>query len=297
MKGRKTYGPRFTILQRAQLLENTKIQPIDRKDRYFIDNWKLETLWTSEGFRKNFIARVGLVQNLLKIPHLALEQDLLSKRSVFVPKRLHMGVNSLYLYQYAENANRLEKLIYVNFLVPFNWSYNFYPFIEYFILYGKRTNISITPNPKQLELILSKHKELGRNSYTKSDIKFLLQQVRLILGAANIRSTKRMTEKVHAIEPILQAKLSDERPPRNPVLKILCFDIYNYMPTDAKDYLSDDEKKYDQFLKAQVPNLVDSYNDFFERETESKYKKPLSDKQAYLALRRYYSEYKKISFL
>lgn len=294
MSGRKPYGPRFTILQRSQLLGNDKIKPIERRDRFLIDNWKLESSWIVNSFRNSFKEKADRVRLLLNIPHLDYDEDIRSKSLIFVPKNLNVGTNSHYLVKHPQVAKSIEKLIYTNFLLPLGWSYNFYPFIEYFILYGKRTTLPIRPNPLQLDLILNKHKELGRNTYTKSDIQFLKQQARLLIGATHKRSSKSHTHKVEMIELLLKSKPSSERPPRNPVLKILCLDIYNGMSKNKSEYLHWEEKQYDQFLKAKVPDLVDSYEAYFKIEIDSRYQKPITDKEAYLALRRYYPEYKKL---
>lgn len=293
--GRDSYEPSFSILQRVELLGNKKIKPVNRRDRFLIDNWKLETAWAVSGFRKNFEERAALVKNLLNLPNLDSAQDVRSKTSTFVPKRLHVGVNSSFLAQYPKVAEKLDKLVHTHFLVPYEWSYNFYPFIEYFILYGKRSIDPIKPNPKQLDLILHKHKELGRNEYTKSDIAFLVQQLRILIGATTTRSTKKQVYKVTLLRELLKLKRSTERPPRNPVLRILCFKVFNSMSKKRSDYLMLDEKQYDQFLKAKTPDLVDEYETFFEKEIGSGYKKTITDEEACAALRRYHPEYKKLA--
>lgn len=86
-----------------------------------------------------------------------------------------------------------------------------------------------------------------------------------------------------------------ERPPRDPVIKILCFRIFNDMSTNMEDYLMEDESQRNQFLKVKAPDLVDAYEEFFAQEIKIQFREPLSEQKAYLALRRNYAEYKRIS--
>jgi hypothetical protein len=292
MLGGKKYKSGFTILQHAQLLGNDKIKPIERHDRFQIDNWKLETSWIVDSFRERFTKEVQKVAEILDLPVLNPENDICSKTNTFIPKVTHVSVNSHFLSTNLRTAKDLEKLIYTNFLLPLGWSYNFYPFVEYFILYRKRTKQPVLPNPLQLPLILGSKKELVRNTYTKSDISFLKQEARILTGATKTRSTKADAHKSQMFELFLKIKASKERPPRNPALKALCFDIYNTMSKDKATYLAKDEQQYNQFLMAKTPDLVDSYESFFKLEINAKYKNNLTDKKAYLALKRYHVEYK-----
>jgi hypothetical protein len=67
-----------------------------------------------------------------------------------------------------------------------------------------------------------------------------------------------------------------ERPPRDPVIKILCFRIFNDMSTNKEDYLMRDEVQKDQFLKAKVPDLVDAYEEFFAQEIKVHFRELLN---------------------
>lgn len=286
-------GANFTIQERVDFLGNKKIKPIDRSDRESIDNWNLVNLWKVRHLKKIFTNKADLIRDKLGLPDLKPSDDI-KKGAVFGQKLLYIGVMSDYLYKHPNVAKKLEKMIYTHFLVPFDWSYNFYPFVEYFILYEKITHKKIKPNPLLLNLILTRKKELGRNRYTKSDIEFLKQRARVLIGATDKRSTKKQHEQIKIIELILKTRISKERPPRHLALKFLCFDIFNDLSKDKNVYLSKDENKYNQYLKAFAPELVDSYNDFFKHEISANFNKPLNEKQAYLALKRYHPEYKNV---
>ncbi len=283
----------FTIRERAEFLGNKKIKPIDRSDRESIDNWNLVNLWKVRHFVKIFTDKAYLIRTKLNLPDLKVSEDI-TKGAVFGQKRLYIGVRSIYLDKHPDMAKKLEKMIYTYFLKPFNWSYNFYPFIEYFVLYEKRTHERIKPNPLLLNLILTKKTELGRNKYTKSDIEFLKQRARVLIGATSERSTKKQSEDIKIIEMLLRVRLDKEKPPRHLAFKALCFDVFNDINKDKSIYLTKNEKQYNQYLKAFSPELVDLYNDLFKYEISAGIKKPLTEKQAYMALKRYHSEYKNI---
>lgn len=295
MSGRKPYGSRFTIFERSEFLDNDKIKPIVRRDRRLIDNLNLETLWCVKAFRECFIKKAEKVRSVLNLPYIDPDTDI--EGLPFGPKLLYIGTNSKFLRYNPNIAQMLEKLIYSNFLVPFKWSYNFYPFVEYFVLYQKRTTEVIQPNPLQLNLTLLRRKELGRNKYTKSDIQFLKQRLRILIKATNKRSSKSQASKIKIVEAFLNMQKSDERPPRNPVLKMLCFDVFNTMSKITSEYVPWDEKQYAQFLKMKVPDLIDSYEEFFKPELNTGYRKMITDNEAYFALKRYHSEYLSISKL
>lgn len=228
MDGRKSFGPRFTILDKADLLDNKKAKPIDRSNRFYIDNWNLRVFWSIWKFREDFMARAERVRQLLEIPILTPTEDRFvqsekSKRPpVFAPKSLYIGVNSEFLRNDPIIAKKIEKAIYNNFLVPYNWSFNYYPFVEYYLLYGKPTAVPIKPNPRQFQLILKYNKELGRGRYTKCDIAFLRQQA-VIEKIRNPKQQKRI-ETITTLLPILK---NTDRRPKNPQLKVLAFNHFS----------------------------------------------------------------------
>lgn len=293
--GRDSYEPSFSILQRAELLGNKKIKPVNRRDRFLIDNLNLETQWTIKKVRENIVSKARAIRQVLDLPTLNTSRDLRSKSTAFITKDFYVGVNSSYLKKNPDIALKIERAIYTNVLVPMRWSYNFYPFIEYLVLYERRVRESIKPNPKVLELILHKHKELGRNKYTKSDKDYIKQQVRILVGATDARSTRKMMRKVEAISSLLDACSSDERPPRNSVLRILCFNMFNTLSKDRNAYLEPEEKQYHQYLKLMVKELIVVHSRFYKNEIRGHFVKKLTRGEAYSALLRYHHEYLKIT--
>lgn len=293
MEEYKIHKPSFTILQRAQLLGNKKIKPIDRSDRFSIDNWELEKKWSIAKVRTSIMRKTENIKNILNIPKLNTSRDLISKHSCYITKECYIGVNSNYLKKNPEVAKKLEKAIHINLLLPLNWSYNFYPFLEYLVLYGRRSNEYIMPNPNQLQLILTKHKELGRNKYTKSDREYLKQQARIISGATSERSSRKQAEDTQILSLLFEISPSDKRPPRNTVLAILCFRLFNTMSTKREEYLDPLEKQYNQYLKLMVPELIVTYNHIYKTEIKNNLIKKINTNEAYSALLRYHHEYLK----
>lgn len=268
MSGRKPYGPRFTIKDKAFFLDNKKAKPIDRTDRAYIDNWNLTIFWSVEALRNDFAHRANKVRKLLEISDLTPKADRVQKPgseqpSLFVPKSLYVGVNSQYLAHNPTIAQKLEKAVHNNFLIPYGWSFNYYPFVEYFILYHKPTKASILPNPKQLQLILKYHKELGRNKYTKSDIAFLKQQA-LIESSINPKN-KKYTDTITLLISSLKTLKNSDRRPKNPELKLFAFFEFNKIikqPQKShrfllerlydivdKDLTADDERRFHSKIK------------------------------------------------
>jgi hypothetical protein len=236
MSGRKEYGPRFTILDRAHLLENKKAKPIDRSDRSFIDNGNLKIFWSVKKLRNEFIQKTEQIREIVGIETLKINEDILinklgHKGSLFIPKSLHIGINSMFLRDNPKTAKNIQKLIYSNILIPLNWSFNFYPFVEHYVLYGRKPNQEILPNPKQFQLILKHHRELGRNTYTKSDIAFLKQQA-IIERATRPKKLREIETIVLALDNISTLK-NTERRPRNLAFKIAAFDVFGRIPAQA----------------------------------------------------------------
>ncbi len=258
MGGTKPYGPRFTILDKAKLLDNKKARPVDRSDRAFIDNGNLEVFWSISSLRKGFIKKTEDIRKILGIEVLDPKDDILItklgyKGSIFVPKSLYIGVNSLFLSNEPKIAESLRKLIYSNILMSFNWSYNFYPFVEYYILYGKKPSQAIQPNPKQFQLIMKYHKELGRNTYTKSDIAFLKQQAVI----ERIDRPKRLREIetiALAIDKLPKLKNTDRRS-KNLNLKTIAFKAFEKIPTGTE------LNQVRQLIKKNLYEIVEEYQD------------------------------------
>jgi hypothetical protein len=293
MAGRP-HKPSFTILERAHFLENDKVKPIDRLDRYWMDNWTIETLWVHDPLRQHIEQTAKDIQTELQIPtFLKPSVDIRERGAVFVPKRLYVGVNSSYLAEYPNIAKKLEKAVYRKFLFKLNLSYNFYPFFEYLVLYQNRPLDSIIPNPRVLDLIIKRPSELSRTTYTKSDRDYIQQQARILLGATQKRSNPMQAYLTNLVTGMFKEFKSLERPPRDPVIKILCFRIFNDMSTNMEDYLMEDESQRNQFLKVKTPDLVDAYEEFFAQEIKIHFREPLTEQKAYLALRRNYAEYKR----
>lgn len=268
MDGRKPYGPRFTIKDKAFFLDNKKAKPVDRSDRQQIDNWNLQIFWSAEPLRNDFIQRAEKVRKLLEIPELSTKSDRVQKLgskqpSVFASKSLYVGVNSQFLVDNPTTAQKIEKAVYNNFLMPYGWSFNYYPFVEHFILYGKATSAVLPPNPKQLQLTLKYRKELGRNRYTKSDIAFLKQQA-IIERSVNPKSKKYVDTITDLISSLKPLKNTDRRP-KNPELKLFAFFEFNKIykqPEKSrrflferlydivdKDLTSDDERRFHSKVK------------------------------------------------
>ncbi len=292
MAGRP-HKPSFTILDRVHFLENDKVKPIDRLDRYWMDNWTIETLWAHDPLRQKLERGAKDIQKDLGIsPFLKPSSDRRSQGAIFVPKRLYVGVNSSYLAEYPNIAKKLEKVVYQSFLLPLKLSYNFYPFFEYLVLYQNRPLDSIIPNPHVLDLIIKRPVELSRTTYTKSDRDYIQQQARILLGATKKRSSAMQTYLTSLVAGMIEEFKSQERPPRDPVIKILCFRIFNDMSTNRDEYLMEDEVKRDQFLKVKVPDLIDAYEEFFAQEIKFHFRELLNDEKAYRALRRNYAEYR-----
>jgi hypothetical protein len=258
MGGTKPYGPRFTILDKAKLLDNKKARPVDRSDRAFIDNGNLEVIWSISSLRKGFIKKTEDIRKILGIEVLDPKDDILItklgyKDSIFVPKSLYIGVNSLFLSNEPKIAESLRKLIYSNILMSYNWSYNFYPFAEYYILYGKKPSQAIQPNPKQFQLIMKYHKELGRNTYTKSDIAFLKQQAVI----ERIDRPKRLREIetiALAVDKLPKLKNTDRRS-KNLNLKTIAFKAFEKIPTGTE------LNQVRQLIKKNLYEIVEEYQD------------------------------------
>jgi len=207
---------------------------------------------------------------------------------------LYVGVNSSYLSEYPNIAKKLEKAVYREFLLKLNLSYNFYPFFEYLVLYQNRPLDSIIPNPRVLDLIIKRPSELSRTTYTKSDRDYIQQQARIFLGATQKRSNPMQAYLTNLVTGMFEEFKSLERPPRDPVIKILCFRIFNEMSMNKDDYLPWDEVQRNQFLKMKSPDLVDAYEEFFATEIKVHFREPLTERKAYLALRRNHSDFKKL---
>lgn len=274
MKGRKPYGPRFTIKERAHFLNNKKAKPVDRSDRFNIDYWNLKIFWSVETLKKDFIARAEKVRSVLNIPELEKNADRYYSQegihsSLFAPKILYIGVNSSFLRHSPETAKRLEKAIYNNFLLPYGWSFNFYPFIECYILYGQADFKCIKPNPKQFQLIMKHKKELGRNRYTKSDIAFLKQQA-LIEYSENPRRKR----DIDIIANGITLLKNNDRRPKNPELKIAAFLEFNK--------IHDEDQLNRKFL----------FNRIYSIKNEDL--NPQEEKKLLSQVKKLYSEYKKV---
>lgn len=286
MDGRKPYGPRFTIKDKAFFLDNKKAKPVDRSDRQQIDNWNLQIFWSVEPLRNDFIQRAEKVRKLLEIPELSPKSDRVQKPgskqpSVFASKSLYVGVNSQFLVDNPTTAQKIEKAVYNNFLMPYGWSFNYYPFVEYYILYGKPTFVAFPPNPKQLQLTLKYRKELGRNRYTKSDIAFLKQQA--IIERSVHPKSKRYVDTITDLVSSLKPLKNTDRRPKNPELKILAFSHFN------KAHKKIVEREW--FLADQIYNILDiPYSDDKKLVSFS----PEDQKKKYQTIRKLYSEYLKL---
>jgi hypothetical protein len=243
-------------LDKVKLLDNKKARPIDRSDRAFIDNDNLEVFWSINTLRKGFLKKTEDTRKVLGIDILNPAKDILitklgHKGPLFVPKSLYVGVNSLFLRNNPKTAESLRKLIHSNILIPFNWSYNFYPFIEYYILYGKKSPEPIKPNPKQFQLILKYHRELGRNTYTKSDIAFLKQQA-VIERSENPKRLREIETIVLAVDNIIKLK-NTERRSKNLTLKTIAFKVFENIPTDTEP------SEVRQLIKENLYEIVEAY--------------------------------------
>ncbi len=284
MGGSKPYGPRFTILDKARLLDNKKVRPIDRSDRAFIDNGKLEVFWSINRFRNEFIKKAEDTRKVLGIEVLDPKEDVLMtklghKGRLFVPKRLYVGVNSSFLSKYPKTAENLRKLIYSNVLVPLNWSYNFYPFVEYYILYGKKSPVVLQPNPMQFQLIMKYHRELGRNTYTKSDIAFLKQQA-VIERSENPKRIREIETIALAVDKLPKLKNTDRRP-KNLALKTATFKIFEKIPVNAKP------AEIKQFMEDNLYNIIDEYREDYNPDEDE-------EKVLLANVKRLYKEYLKL---
>jgi hypothetical protein len=292
------YTPIFSHRERRLFFGNNKVQPIDREDRFRMDNCTAEILWSHKKLREKMVQKAKWIRELtIGLEDLSIDTDLLSKTAVFVPKRLYVGVKSSYLMNHPKIAESIEKLIYQNFLLPLGLSYDFYPFFEHLVLYGRRSSAFLIPNPNLLSLLLTKKKELGRNRYTASDRKFLTQQARLIIGATHRRSSPKQARDLHHFAFIFEALKSTKRPPRHLETKLICFFIFNDMQTDVLNMEREKgEEKRNKFLAVAAGQFLAAYYRLMGSDLGSDVETVnMSDAEAYRAVKKHYQHYKKLA--
>lgn len=186
-------------------------KPVDRSDRMLIDLKRLLVLLKDE----SFFNTIDNLWSKLKLPELAVQEDLENKGLVILPHRV--GVNSKYLNSISVDArDAIEKEVYSKVLKKYELSFNFYPFIEFYLLYRSllrlREPISpIQPNPKMYNLYKKYPLEFLRNPHTTSDINFFIMKAKTAMSLNKYKADKDDLSLLRDLKNILQINKNKER--------------------------------------------------------------------------------------
>lgn len=199
--------PKLTIAEVA--MGYTK--PVDRSDRMLIDLKRLLILLKD----KSFFDAIDNLWSKLKLPELLVQNDLEDKGLVTLPHRI--GINSKYLNSIpVDDREKIEKEVYSKVLKKYELSFNFYPFIEFYLLYHSllklREPVSpVQPNPKTYELYKKYPLEFLRNSHTTSDIIFFTMKAKSAMLLHKYKADKDDLELLRDLKTILKINRNKER--------------------------------------------------------------------------------------
>ena len=271
---------------------------LDRKDIHKEDwvDWLI--FLTLEDKRKALGMKLFEIKTTLGIPNLDPTIDCMAAETGYGPFMLreHWGLRpySHFILDDDFEADALHKLIYNNILIPYRWSYNFYPFLEYIVLYGEEPTTPMYANPNLFLLYKENWRELCRTPQSMSDINFLREQTRLhILGdrkQANDKESKVLEFHNRFFDLLANAKKTS---PKNIAFKICAFRVFRDMqPSLELEREKDAEYDSDHFLKNQISIFKEYYKEWKDHPfyTESN----LSDESIHNRLKKQYREYKKL---
>lgn len=199
--------PKLTIAEVA--MGYTK--PVDRSDRMLIDLKRLLILLKD----KSFFDAIDNLWSKLELPELLVQDDLENKGLVILPHRV--GINSKYLNSISvDTREAIEKEVYSKVLKKYELSFNFYPFIEFYLLYHSllklREPISpVQPNPKMYELYKKYPLEFLRNPHTTSDINFSIMKVKSAMSLHKYKADKDDLGLLRDLKTILKINRNKER--------------------------------------------------------------------------------------
>ena len=270
---------------------------IDRKEQHnedFVD-WQL--FLTCDKKLDAFVKTCSTIRKFVGIPALNPRIDLISSNygyGPFIPKNWNLGVASQYLWDHPSLENVLHNLIYNNVLVPRGWSYNFYPIVEYLILYKDIPNATFFANPCLFELFKDNPNELLRVKISISDVNFLRERVRLFL-VKNTKATKKQSENLEEVNNTIDILTSKRKHlPKNVAFKICAFKTFQNMgDIKAEKRIVEDGFDSNSFLK----NQIEEFRNEYERWENSglPFQKKVSDKTIHNALKKLHREYLELS--
>jgi hypothetical protein len=186
-------------------------KPVDRSDRMLIDLKRLLILLKD----KSFFNTIDNLWSKLKLPELLVQDDLQNKGLVNLPHRV--GINSKYLNSISvDTRETIEKEVYSKVLKKYELSFNFYPFIEFYLLYHSLLKLKepispVQPNPKMYELYKKYPLEFLRNSHTTSDINFFIMKAKSAMHLHQYRADKDDLTLLRDLKTILQINKNKER--------------------------------------------------------------------------------------
>ncbi len=268
----------------------------DRKEQHHEDFIDWELFFTYDENIDNFISKCFLIRKTLGIPTLKPTEDLFGSEygyGPFIPKNWNLGVASKYLWDNPEIDDVLHKLIYNNILVPNGWSYNFYPFVEYIILYRDIPKAIFFANPCLFELFKENPNELLRVKIATSDINFLRERARLTI-VKNTKATNEQSKKLEAINNTLDIlRLRRKHLPKNVAFKISAFRTFQEMGNiKAEMHIKEGDFDSNHFLKNQIEDFRLEYSRW--EKSGLPFQKKLSDKTIHNALKKLHVEYSKL---
>lgn len=189
-------------------------KPLDRSDRFKIDLRRHYTLISDTDFTDS----IETLSKELKLPKLKPSTDLFSKK-VVVQKDRFMSVNSKYINSLSEDQKDLiEKKIYEKILIKFKLNFNFYPLVEFLLLYGffpvEPYTFHIMPNRNMHNLYFRYLREFIRTPHTTSDIKQFIKEAKLKYGIYSKPTTKERKH-LNNIVSVLKYNKNKERSDKN----------------------------------------------------------------------------------
>jgi hypothetical protein len=266
---------------------------LDRKEQHredFVD-WQL--FLTYDEKIEAFVKTCSTIRKAIGNPVLNPNTDLMGSNygyGPFMPKNWNLGVASQYLWDHPELEEVLHKLIYNNVLVPQGWSYNFYPIVEYIILYKDVPKDTFFANPCLFELFKHNPNELLRVKISTSDINFLRERVRLFF-VKNTKATKDQASKLEEANNIIDIlTLRRKHLPKNVAFKICAFRVFQNMGNvKAGERIIEGDFDSNNFLKNQIEEFRNEYERW--KNSGLPFQKKVPDKTIHNALKKLHGEY------
>ena len=183
---------------------------LDRTDRLKIDFVKHQSLIFNDQFTNDVIK----IAEELGIKKQNKSKDI--KGKTLILSDFYWEVNSKYVLGLTQKEQeKIERYIHKKILVKYKISFNFYPLVEYILLYrdipfGQYLFI-VEPNPRMFELYTQKYPlEYVRNYHTTSDIKFFIQKLKFNLGIYS-KPTKLQSETIDFFKSLISINKNKER--------------------------------------------------------------------------------------